>query len=78
MNEKTRIAINAQVIPENEVGGVGSVLIGLISSLRDIDDGKEEYVIIGNRYDHDWLLPHIGSNQRIICVPKPESNSEEE
>jgi len=42
-----RIAINAQLMPNGGAGGVESVLIGLVSALGRLDDGPEEYVIIG-------------------------------
>ena len=41
-----RVAINAQLYPRDEVGGVVSVLVGLVRALGTLD-GPEEYVIIG-------------------------------
>ena len=60
-----RIAINAQLLPEKS-GGIVSVLVGLVRALGQLDDGPEEFVIVGNRQAPDWLRPFLGSNQRIV------------
>jgi len=67
------IAINAQRPPNSGNGGVESVLIGLVSALGKLDDGKEEYIIIGPWENTDWLKPYMGPNQRLVQGPKPES-----
>ncbi len=64
-----RVAINAQFSPDQGYGGVSSVLIGLVAALGKLDDGEEEYLIITSRQAPDWLAPHLGSNQRIVCAP---------
>jgi glycosyltransferase involved in cell wall biosynthesis len=66
-----RIAINAQLMPNGGAGGVESVLIGLVSALGRLDDGPEEYVIIGPWQEPDWLKPYLGPNQRIVRGPQP-------
>lgn len=71
MSERFKIAINAQVLPNSGSGGVESVLIGLIHALGQLDDGPEEYVIIGPWQNAEWLKPYIGPNQRIVWNPKP-------
>ncbi len=70
-NNNLRIAINAQRTPNSGVGGVESVLIGLVSALGKLEDGQEEYVIIGPWENTDWLQPYIGPNQRLVRGPKP-------
>lgn len=66
-----RIAINAQILPNRGGGGVKSVLIGLIRALGQINDGPEDYIIIGPWQEPDWLQPYLGSNQRIVRGPQP-------
>ena len=71
MSEFTRIAINAQILPNKGSGGVEQGLIGLVSALGELEDGPEEYIIIGPGEEPDWLKPFVGSNQRIVVGPKP-------
>lgn len=71
LRQGIRIAINAQLSPQSGVGGIEGVLIGLTNALGQLDDGPEEYVIIGPWQEPDWLKPYIGSNQRIISGPSP-------
>lgn len=65
-----RVAINAQLYQRDAVGGVASVLIGLVRALGTLD-GPEEYVIIGPWQEPDWLRPYLGPNQRIVSGPLP-------
>jgi glycosyltransferase involved in cell wall biosynthesis len=65
-----RIAINAQVLPDNATGGVASVLIGLTSALGALE-GPEEYLVIGPAQAPDWLRPYLGPNQRLVPGPRP-------
>lgn len=69
MNDRIRIAIDAQFLP-NSTGGVESASIGLISALGRLDDLPEEYVIIGPWQEPDWLKPYLGPNQHIIRGPQ--------
>lgn len=74
MNEKgqpLRVAINAQVSPQSGAGGVSNVLRGLVHGLGHLDDGAEEYVIVGPWEAPDWLRPYLGDNQRIVSRPQP-------
>lgn len=64
------VAINAQLLPNSGAGGVVSVVIGLVSALGRLDDGPEEYVIIGPWEEPDWLQPYLGPNQRIVRGPR--------
>ena len=70
-DQPLRIAINAQFLPGGGAGGIESVLIGLISALGQINDGPEEYVIIGPWQEPDWLKPYLGPNQHIVRGPQP-------
>lgn len=79
MTELTRIAINAQIPPNTFSGGVEQALIGLVSALGKLDNGSEEYIIIGPWNEPDWLTPFIGDNQTIVhgskasCQPAQET-----
>ena len=66
-----RVAINAQILPGGTAGGVVYALIGLIHALGQLDDGPEEYIIIGPWQDPAWLKPYVGPNQRIVQGPNP-------
>ena len=70
-NLSLRVAINAQVLPNSEAGGVQSMLVGLIRALGQLEDGAEEYIIIGPWQNPEWLKPYIGPNQRIVPGTKP-------
>lgn len=67
-----KIAINAQRTPNSGVGGVESALIGLASALGKLEDGGEEYILVGPWENPDWLQPYMGPNQRLVRGPKPE------
>ena len=69
-SNKFRIAINAQLMPNSGAGGVESVVIGLVSALGKLDDGSEEYVIIGPYQEPEWLSSYLGPNQIIVRGPK--------
>ena len=64
-----RIAINAQLNPSGRVGGIRTVLIGMVHALGQID-GPEEYVLIAPWEEPDWLKPYLGNNQSLVCGPK--------
>lgn len=66
-----RIAINAQFLPGGGAGGVESVLIGLVHALGQLNDGPEEYFIIGPWQNPGWMKPYLGPNQRIVSGPEP-------
>lgn len=71
MTELTRVAINAQILPQKGSGGVEQALIGLVTALGKLQDGPEEYILIGPWQEPGWLEPFVGSNQRIVGGPKP-------
>jgi hypothetical protein len=64
------VVIDAQINDRDAVGGVVTVLMGLVRALGRLD-GLEEYVIIGPWQDPDWLRPYIGPNQRIVPGAAP-------
>ena len=70
-NQPLRVAVNAQLLPGRGSGGVESVVVGLVRALGQLDDGPEEYTIIGPWQDPNWLEPYIGPNQRIVRGPRP-------
>lgn len=73
--DEIKIAISAQYMPNSGVGGVESAVIGLVSALGKLEDGTEEYIVIGPWENPDWLTPYLGPNQRLIRGPKPEQHS---
>ena len=66
-----RVAIDARFNPSKGGGGVESVLIGLVRALAQLEDGAEEYVIVGPSDEPYWLKPYTGPNQRIVAFPDP-------
>lgn len=69
MTEPLRIAINAQLLPCGGSGGVEQALIGLVAALGKLEDGPEQYELIGPWQEPDWLRPYLGPNQRIVAGP---------
>src|SRR5436190_1503071 len=65
MADRVRIAINSQIFSEKGVGGIETVLMGLVHALGKLD-GPEEYVIIGPWENPEWLKPYLGPNQMIV------------
>jgi glycosyltransferase involved in cell wall biosynthesis len=65
-----RIAINAQMLSGDEVGGVEQFTMGLIHGLGRLQDGPEQYSIIGHWLDPGRLAPYLGPNQRIVSGPR--------
>lgn len=66
-----RVAINAQVTPAHGVGGVQSVVAALITALGRLDDGDEQYIVVGPWEDTDWLRPYLGPNQCLVRGERP-------
>lgn len=70
MTRPIRIAINAQLVPGRGVGGVGTVLTGLIAALGRLMDGQDEFIIISPWDEPDWPRPFMGPNQSIVLGPR--------
>jgi len=70
-----RVAINAQFMPGRGVGGVESALIGLLKALAQLEDGPEQYTVIGPQQDPAWLKPYLGHNQVVVCPARPGTSS---
>src|SRR5213593_554460 len=64
-----RVAINAQLKSNAGVGGVQTVLIGLVHSLGQLE-GPEKYILITPWEEPDWPRPYLGNNQTIVRGPK--------
>lgn len=64
-----RIAINAQIVPESGWGGIETFVRELTAALGRLDDGAEEYVVIGPRENPDWLRSSLGANQTVVAAP---------
>jgi len=64
-----KIAIHAQIDPGSGVGGVESVIIGLVRALGRLTDGDEEYQIVTSPRFPRWLDAYLGPNQRVVSPP---------
>lgn len=64
-----KVAINAQLIPGVGVGGIHTVLLGLVNALGKLE-GPEEYILVAPWEAPDWLNPYLGENQRVVLGPK--------
>jgi glycosyltransferase involved in cell wall biosynthesis len=71
MSKPLKIAIDAQLTPNSGSGGIESALTGLITALGQLDDGPEEYVIVGPWQEPDWLKPYLGPSQCVVRGPQP-------
>src|SRR5437660_4258840 len=68
-DSRLRVAINAQISPQDSTGGLVGVLTGLIKALGCLNDGPEEYVVITAEWDPDWIAPYVGANTKIAVRP---------
>lgn len=75
MTKPAKVLISAQLLPGGGAGGVEQFIIGLVHALGQLDDGPEEYIVIGPDLDPYWLEPYLGPNQRIV-PGSPSSRSE--
>ena len=64
-----RVAVGAELVPGQSLGGIEQITLGLVSALGRLDDGDEEYLIISHRDAPDWLTSYLGPNQRIVVGP---------
>jgi len=62
-----RVAINAQIPPG--AGGVQQFLMGLVHALGKLKDGEEEYILVTDPRNPEWLRPYMGKNTRIAVRP---------
>ncbi len=65
-----RVSIHVSLVPGRGIGGMETTLAGLIHALGKLE-GPEEYFLIGNRLNAEWLRSLAGPNQRIIISPNP-------
>lgn len=72
MTEPLKVIINAQFHPGRGAGGIQQCTIGLVHALGQLDDGLEEYTVIGPWRRLDWLELYLGPNQRIVPGPQPQ------
>lgn len=66
---RLRIAINAQLLPDNAGGGIVTVLRAL-TALTELQEGTEEYVFVGPYEDPEWLRPMLPPGQQIVRGPQ--------
>lgn len=65
LQDKLKIAINAQLLPDGAAGGTVTVL-RVLTALAHLDDGTEEYVFIGPHDAPEWLRSSLPARQRIV------------
>jgi glycosyltransferase involved in cell wall biosynthesis len=70
LQERLRIAINAQLIPGTGSGGIETVLRAL-TALTRLEDGPEEYVFVGPFEDPEWLRALLPPGQKVVRGPAP-------
>ena len=75
MQRPLKVLINAQIIPGGFTGGIEQFLMGLVYGLGRLTDAEEQYSLITNPENPDWLNPFMGPNQRIVSPPRPKTNS---
>lgn len=63
-----KIAINAQMIT-GQGGGIEPFMRGLVYGLGQLTDGDEEYVIVINAREKNWLKDVLGPNQTVVAPP---------
>jgi glycosyltransferase involved in cell wall biosynthesis len=62
-----RIGIDARLF-SGKSGGIEQVAIGLVNALSKLDDGDEEYVVLGYPLSHDWIGPYVGGRCRMLIT----------
>lgn len=70
MQERLRVAINAQLKPDGDSGGVVTVLRAL-AALTRLEDGTEEYVFVGPHDEPEWLRSILPPQQTVVRGPAP-------
>lgn len=70
MTTALRVAINAQFVSNSGAGGIESVVVGLVRAIGQLD-GPEEYVLISDVREPEFLRSHLGPNQRVVVAPAP-------
>ncbi|MHC4618043.1 MAG: glycosyltransferase family 4 protein [Planctomycetota bacterium] len=63
--ENRQIAIDAQLLPGGQMGGVKTQLAALVWALGQLD-GPERYVLVCLPENPDWLKEYVGYNQRVV------------
>ncbi len=70
MQERLRVAINAQIVPGTGTGGIETVLRAL-TALARLEDGPEEYVFVGPFEDPEWLRALLPPGLSVVRGPAP-------
>ncbi len=70
LQERLRVAINAQIVPGTGTGGIETVLRAL-TALTRLEDGPEEYVFVGPHEDPEWLRALLPPGQTVVRGPAP-------
>jgi glycosyltransferase involved in cell wall biosynthesis len=67
-----KILIEAELSPGGHAGGIEQFAVGLVYALGLLDDGPEQYFVIGPQGHSKWFEPYLGPNQRIVPRVYPE------
>jgi glycosyltransferase involved in cell wall biosynthesis len=70
LRDRLRVAINAQLKPDGDSGGVVTVLRAL-AALTRLGDRPEEYVFIGPHDSLEWLRSILPPGQTVVPGPEP-------
>lgn len=65
-----RICLDARLI-SGTLGGVESIVIGMVGALSRLTDGEETYLILAYPDAHEWLTPYVSGACRFLFAPTP-------
>ena len=69
--KRLKVIIDAQIPGDGTRGGVQQFTTSLIYALGRLNDGSEEYIVVGPWQEPEWLKPLLGPNQRLVRGPRP-------
>ena len=65
-----RVAIDAR-LSSGEDGGVESVTIGLVKGLSTLQDSDDEYLVLANSGEDEWIAEYASGPTRVIRLATP-------
>ena len=66
MSASVRVLIYARILSGGRHGGIEQVVASLVHALGRLSDGQEEYIILSDRRDSNWLKPFVGPNTSLV------------
>jgi glycosyltransferase involved in cell wall biosynthesis len=70
MSKPLKVLINAQLIRGRQSPGVNQFLAALVHALGRLSDSDEQYVLITDPQNPDWVKSHLGPNQTSVVGPR--------